>query len=160
MKRKDYISWHELFMGIAKLVSQRSKDPSTQVGACIVSSDREILSVGYNRFPKSCGNGGLPWKRKGDFLDVKYTYIIHAEMCAIIDSNKDKLDGATIYVTLAPCNECAKAIIQSGIKQVFFLGDKYTDTDPHIAARKLFALARVDCVQLKFSSKKLEIDLE
>ena len=126
-KRSNYISWDEYFMAIAKLSAMRSKDPSTQVGACIVGADNRILSIGYNGTPNGFNDDEFPWNREGDNLNTKYPYVCHAEMNAILNyrgSRKD-LEGAKIYVDLFPCNECAKMIIQSGIKEVIYLSDKY-----------------------------------
>ena len=138
-KRKDYLNWDEYFMAIAKLSAMRSKDPSTQVGACIVSNDNRILSIGYNGTPNGYHDDNFPWKREGAPLDTKYMYVVHAERNAILNyrgSRKD-LEGARIYVDLFPCNECAKEIIQSGIKEVIYLSDKYHDSESTIASRKL-----------------------
>ena len=121
MKREDYISWDEYFMGIAMLSAKRSKDPSTQVGACIVDKDNKIVGIGYNGFPIGCSDDNLPWSRDAENSnETKYPYVVHAEANAILNSTKD-LHGARIYVDLFPCNECAKLIIQSGIKEVVFL---------------------------------------
>ena len=117
MKRTDYINWDEYFMGIALLTAMRSKDPSSQVGACIVSPENKILSLGYNGMPIGCDDDAMPWEREGDPLDTKYMYVCHAELNAILNSAHNNLKGARVYVTLFPCNECAKAIIQSGISQ-------------------------------------------
>ena len=118
MKRTDYINWDEYFMGIALLTAMRSKDPSSQVGACIVSPENKILSLGYNGMPIGCDDDAMPWDREGDPLDTKYMYVCHAELNAILNSAHNNLKGARVYVTLFPCNECAKAIIQSGISEV------------------------------------------
>ncbi len=120
-KRSDYISWDEYFMGVAMLSSMRSKDPNTQVGACIVNEDRKIVGVGYNGFPTGCCDDDLPWEREGEWIDTKYPYVCHAELNAILNSIGGNLKGCTLYVALFPCNECAKAIIQSGIKKIIFL---------------------------------------
>lgn len=139
-QRKDYISWDDYFMGVAMLSSMRSKDPNTQVGACIVSIDNRILSIGYNGAPNNFNDDVFPWEREGNALDTKYFYVCHAEMNAILNfrgSRKD-LENAKIYVDLFPCNECAKLIIQSGIKNVIYLSDKYNGTDGNIASKKLF----------------------
>ena len=117
-KRQDYISWDEYFMGVAKLSALRSKDPNTQVGACIVSRDNKILSMGYNGFPIGCSDDELPWAREGEELDRKYVYTVHSELNAILNYRGGSLDGAKLYVTLFPCNECAKAIIQAGIREL------------------------------------------
>ena len=125
MKRQDYISWDEYFMGVSLLAAKRSKDPNTQVGACIVDSNHVILSTGYNGFPLGCSDDELPWARTGE--DTKYPYVVHAELNAILNSGGKSLRDATIYVGLFPCNECAKAIIQSGIREVVYLDDKYAN---------------------------------
>lgn len=137
MKREDYITWDEYFMGIAILSSERSKDPNTGVGACIVNSDNKILSVGYNGAPTGLSDDRFPWGREGSFLETKYAYVCHAEMNAILNC-PTSVRGARVYVTLFPCNECAKAIIQSGIKEVIYLDDKYHDTDGCKASRMMF----------------------
>lgn len=137
MKREDYITWDEYFMGIAILSSERSKDPNTGVGACIVNSDNKILSVGYNGAPTGLSDDKFPWGREGSFLETKYAYVCHAEMNAILNC-PTSVRGARVYVTLFPCNECAKAIIQSGIKEVIYLDDKYHDTDGCKASRMMF----------------------
>ena len=139
-QRKDYLTWDEFFMGVAKLAAKRSKDPSTQVGACVVSSDNRILSVGYNGTPNGYDDKCFPWDREGDELETKYLYVVHAERNAILNyrgSSRD-LEGAKIYVDLFPCNECAKEIIQSGIKEVYYLDDKYAHTNGVIASKRLF----------------------
>jgi dCMP deaminase len=128
-KREDYLSWDDYFMGVAFLSAMRSKDPSTQVGACIVSPEKKILGIGYNGFPWGCSDEELPWERKGSFLETKYAYVCHAELNAILNKNQSDIKGATLYVALFPCNECAKLIIQSGIKEVVYIGDKYHDQD-------------------------------
>ena len=127
MKDNNYIVWDEYFMGVAILSSMRSKDPSTKVGACIVNQDKKIVGIGYNGFPMGCSDDEFPWDREGDFLDCKYPYVVHAEPNAILNSTVS-LKDATIYVTLFPCNECAKLIIQSGIKEIVYMGDKYSGT--------------------------------
>lgn len=138
--RTDYLSWDEYFMGIAKLSALRSKDPSTQVGACIVSSDNRILSIGYNGAPNGFHDEDFPWDREGEALETKYLYVCHAELNAILNfrGHKRDFEGAKIYVALFPCNECAKAIIQAGIKEVVYLSDKYHNDINFIASRRLF----------------------
>lgn len=143
MKRQDYLSWDEYFMGIALLSAQRSKDNSTQVGACIVNKENKILSVGYNGMPTGCNDDDMPWEREGDFLNTKYPYVCHAELNAILNYNGGSLKGARVYVTLFPCNECTKAIIQSGIKEIIYLSDKYADTDGVKASKRMFDLTGV-----------------
>ena len=131
MKRTDYISWDDYFMGISLLSGMRSKDPSTQVGACIVDKDNRIVSIGYNGFLNGCSDEDFPWSREGENLNTKYPYVCHAEMNAILNyrGNKKDLEHAKIYVDLFPCNECAKIIIQSGIKEVVYLSNKYADSE-------------------------------
>ena len=141
MKRTDYISWEEFFMGIALLAAERSKDPSTRVGACIVDENNIILSTGYNGFPKGCSDDEFPWERIGE--DTKYTYVVHAELNAILNAGGRSLRGSTLYVALFPCNECAKAIIQSGIKEVDYLSDKYAETSAIIASKRMLQVAGV-----------------
>ena len=147
MKRLDYISWDEYFMGIAMLAARRSKDPSTQVGACIVSPDNIIISTGYNGMPKGCSDDEFPWGREG--AETKYPYVVHAELNAILNANGRDLRGSRLYVALFPCNECAKAIIQSGVKEVLYLSDKYADSTPTIASKRMLTAAGVKFTQLK-----------
>ena len=128
-KRQDYITWDEYFMGVAYLSAKRSKDPNTQVGSCIVSSDHKILSMGYNGLPRGCSDDMFPWSREGQPLMTKYPFVTHSELNAILNYRGGSLEGATIYVTLFPCNECAKAIIQAGIRTVVYDSDKYADSD-------------------------------
>lgn len=141
MKRTNYISWDEYFMGIALLAAHRSKDPNTQVGACIVSNDNIILSTGYNGMPKGCSDNEYPWAREG--VETKYPYVVHAELNAILNSGGRDLNNSKIYVALFPCNECAKAIIQSGIKEVIYLSDKYADTPATQASKRMLESAGV-----------------
>ena len=160
--RKDYLSWDAYFMGIAKLSALRSKDPSTQVGACIVSSDNRILSIGYNGAPNGFHDEDFPWDREGDALNTKYLYVCHAELNAILNfrGHKRDFEGAKIYVALFPCNECAKAIIQSGIKEVIYLSDKYKDQDNFKASKILFDKCNVKYRELIVEkNKKICIDL-
>ena len=140
-KRKDYITWDEYFMGIATLSALRSKDPNTQVGACIVSPEHKILSMGYNGFPIGCSDDEFTWSREGE--DNKYLYTTHSELNAILNYRGGSLDGTTIYVTLFPCNECAKAIIQSGIREVVYACDKYADTTSVAASKRMLRTAGV-----------------
>ena len=156
-KREDYINWDEYFMGVAILSGMRSKDPNSQVGACIVDDNKRIVGIGYNGFPNGCSDDNLPWDREGDFLNVKYPYVVHAELNAILNSTT-KLDRCSIYVYLFPCNECAKAIIQSGIKNIYYICDKYASTDGVKASKKLFDMANVKYTQLNFGNKKIELD--
>ncbi len=150
-KRKDYLSWDQFFMGVAKLSAGRSKDPSTQVGACIVDKNKRILSIGYNGTPNGFSDDIFPWARDGEELETKYPYVCHAELNAILNyrgSRKD-LQDATIYVDLFPCNECAKLIIQSGIKHIVYLSDKYKNSKNNIASRKMFDTCGVKYTKLK-----------
>ncbi len=159
-KRDDYISWDEYFMGIALLSAKRSKDPSTQVGACIVNKEKKVVGVGYNGFPIGCSDEKLPWNRKGDLLDTKYPYICHAELNAILNSISRDLLNCTIYVALFPCNECAKAIIQSGIKEVVYISDKYAETDAVKASKIMFIQSGIKTRQLEVDLKNLVISYE
>ncbi|MCR5153699.1 MAG: dCMP deaminase family protein [Lachnospiraceae bacterium] len=143
MKREDYLKWDEYFMGIALLSAQRSKDPHTCVGACIVSSDNKILSVGYNGMPNGCSDDEYPWEREGDTLSTKYVYVCHAELNAILNYTGTDMRGAKVYTTLFPCNECTKALIQAGISEIIFYSDKYRDTDGSKAARRMLDSAGV-----------------
>ena len=148
-KRADYISWDEYFMGVATLASFRSKDPNSQVGACIVDKDNKILSMGYNGFPRGCSDDEFPWAREGDSLTTKYAYVTHSELNAILNYRGGSLEGCKIYVTLFPCNECAKAIIQSGIHRIVYESDKYNGVDTNIASKRMLKAAGVELVQLK-----------
>ncbi|MCX5774668.1 MAG: dCMP deaminase family protein [Fusobacteria bacterium] len=156
-KRADYIDWDEYFMGIALLSGKRSKDPNTQVGACIVNENNRIVGIGYNGFPRGCSDEDFPWDREGEFLETKYPYTVHAEINAILNSIK-ALEGCILYVALFPCNECAKAIIQSGITKVIYLSDKYGDTDSVKASKKMFSSAKVETLCLKPLRKKMLIE--
>jgi len=139
-KRDEYLDWDNYFMAVAKLSAMRSKDPSTQVGACIVSKDNRILSIGYNGAPNGFDDDNFPWDREGEAINTKYFYVCHGEMNAIMNyrGSKSDLEEARIYVDLFPCNECAKLIIQSGIKEVIYLSDKYAEKDLFKASKKLF----------------------
>ena len=152
-KRTDYISWDEYFMGVAYLASFRSKDPNSQVGACIVDNNNKILSMGYNGFPRGCSDDEFPWAREGDALETKYAYVTHSELNAILNYHGTSLEGSKIYVTLFPCNECAKAIIQSGIKRIVYESDKYADTETTIASKKMLQAAGIELLQLENTIK-------
>ena len=158
-KRTNYINWDEYFMGIALLSAERSKDPNSQVGACIVSQDNKILSIGYNGFPVGCSDDDISWEREGNFAETKYPYVCHAELNAILNYTGTSIRGSKIYVALFPCNECAKAIIQSGIKEVIYLSDKYKDTDATKVSKKMFDMCGVKYKQYKSRGLKLELDL-
>lgn len=147
MKRTNYISWDEYFMGVASLSAMRSKDPKTQVGACIVNEEKRIIGIGYNGFPVGVEDDDFPWDNNQTWLDSKYPYVVHAEPNAILNATVS-LKNATLYVTLFPCNECAKLIIQSGIKELVFLEDKYHQEDSFIASRKMFQAAGVSIRQM------------
>ncbi len=159
-KRSDYISWDEFFMGAAMLCAKRSKDPNTQVGACIVNNENRILSVGYNGFPAGCDDDVFPWERSGDdSYDTKYPYVCHAELNAILNYRGGNLTGSRIYVALFPCNECAKAIIQSGISEVVYLSDKYADTSSTRASKRMLEAAGVKLTHLKSAKDEIVLDL-
>lgn len=157
MKRTDYMNWDEYFMGVALLAARRSKDPSTQVGACIVDQNNIILSTGYNGFPYGCSDDTFPWERQGQINDTKYPYVVHAELNAILNAQGRSLRGARIYVALFPCNECAKAIIQSGIREVIYLSDKYATTDSTMASKRMLEAAGVKLTP--FTSEHKEVVL-
>jgi dCMP deaminase len=157
-KRKDYLSWDEYFMGVALLSAQRSKDPNTQVGACIVNPKNKIVGVGYNGLPTGCSDDDFPWAREGDYLDTKYPYVCHAELNAVINKISADLYDCRLYVALFPCNECAKVIIQAGISEVIYLSDKYGDTDQVTASRRLFQAAGVGCRQLEVRQRSLTVE--
>ena len=158
MKRGDYINWDEYFMGIALLAARRSKDPNTQVGACIVSQDNIIISTGYNGMPKGCSDDEYPWEREG--AETKYPYVVHAELNAILNANGRDLRGSKLYVALFPCNECAKAIIQSGVREIRYLSDKYADTPATLASKRMLNAAGVKLTQLKPSVKTITLDFD
>lgn len=158
-KRTDYISWDEYFMGVAHLAGMRSKDPNTQVGACIVGQDNKILSMGYNGFPSGCSDDEFPWEREGDPLDTKYAYVTHSELNAILNYRGGSLEGTKLYVSLFPCNECAKAIIQAGIRTVVYDSDKYAGTPMNIASKRMFEAAGVVCRAYERTGRTIEIDL-
>ena len=142
-KRQDYISWDEYFMGVALLSSRRSKDPNTQVGACIVNDKNKIVGAGYNGLPMGCDDDEFPWEKEGEFLQTKYPYICHAELNAILNNIGMDLRGCKIYTVLFPCNECSKAIIQSGITEVIYLSDKYAGTDTSKASKLMLDKAGI-----------------
>ncbi|MBQ7574681.1 MAG: dCMP deaminase family protein [Clostridia bacterium] len=159
MKRQDYISWDEYFMGIALLSAQRSKDDNTQVGACIVNHDNKILSLGYNGMPTGCDDDKMPWEREGDAINTKYMYVCHAELNAILNSGDTSLKDSILYVTLFPCNECAKAIIQSGIREVVYLSDKYNGEINNLVSKKMFDMVGIKYRPYKMTGKTIEIQL-
>ncbi len=141
-KRKNYLDWDETFMLMCSLIAKRSKDPNTQTGACIVNDDNVVLGLGYNGFPRGCHDDKFPWCREGETMKNKYTYVVHAEANAIMNASKE-ISGCRMYCYLFPCNECAKAIIQSGIKEVVYESDKYKDVDIFKASRKMLNTAGI-----------------
>ena len=147
-------------MGIAMLAAQRSKDPNTQVGACIVSPENIIISTGYNGMPKGCSDDEFPWARSGAENETKYPYVVHAELNAILNANGRDLRGSRVYVALFPCNECAKAIIQSGIKEVVYLSNKYETTPTVRASRRMFEAAGVKLTQLTPKRESITLSLD
>ncbi len=157
-KRKNYISWDEYFMGVALLAAERSKDPNTQVGACIVDEQNRILSTGYNGFPHGCSDDEFPWAREGAEGETKYQFVVHAELNAILNSRGKTLAGSKLYVGLFPCNECAKAIIQAGVSEVIYLSDKYRNTPGTIASRRMLNAAGIKLTQLKPTKASLVLN--
>ena len=161
-KRTDYISWDEYFMGVAKLSGMRSKDPNTQVGCCIVSQDNKIMSMGYNGFPKGCSDDEFPWGREQEADDpysTKYLYVTHSELNAVLNYRGGSLEGAKLYVSLFPCNECAKAIIQAGIKTIDYDCDKYADTPAVIASKRMLDAAGVRYYKYNRTGRKITIEV-
>ena len=159
-KRKNYISWDEYFMGVALLAAERSKDPNTQVGACIVDDQNRILSTGYNGFPQGCSDDEFPWAREGAEGETKYQFVVHAELNAILNSRGKNLSGSKLYVGLFPCNECAKAIIQSGIREVVYISDKYAETESTRASKRMFEAAGVKMTKLETKKDSVLIDFD
>ena len=141
------ISWDEYFMGVSLLSAFRSKDPNTPVGACIVNEDKRIVAVGYNGMPQGCNDNDFPWQREGDFLENKYTYVVHAELNAVLNTTSS-LKNCTLYVSLFPCNECCKAIIQSGISKIVYLSDKYNGEPSDVAAKRMLNAAGVNYAKM------------
>lgn len=159
MKREEYLSWDDYFMSVALLSAKRSKDPSTQVGACIVNNSNVIESIGYNGLPKGCSDDDFPWSKDGDVLNTKYPFVVHAELNAILNARGKDLSNCRVYVALFPCNECAKAIIQTGITEVVYLSDKYSETDAVKASKIMFKAAGVKLTQLKPTHNRIELSL-
>lgn len=159
MKRQDYITWDEYFMGVSHLSGMRSKDPNTQVGACIVSDDNKILSMGYNGFPKGCSDDDFPWEREGEELETKYPFVTHSELNAILNYRGGSLEGAKIYVSLFPCNECAKAIIQAGIKTIVYDSDKYANTPGTRASKRMLDAAGVRYYQYQKTGREIVLKM-
>lgn len=158
-KREGYLCWDDYFMSVALLSGKRSKDPNTQVGACIVNKNNVIESIGYNGLPKGCSDDEFPWEKEGEMLNTKYPFVVHAELNAILNAKGKDLSGCKIYVALFPCNECAKAIIQSGISEVGYLSDKYANTDSVKASKMMFKCAGVELRQLVPSYKEINLSL-
>ena len=158
-KREGYLCWDDYFMSVALLSGKRSKDPNTQVGACIVNKNNVIESIGYNGLPKGCSDDEFPWEKEGEMLNTKYPFVVHAELNAILNAKGKDLSGCKIYVALFPCNECAKAIIQSGISEVVYLSDKYSNTDSVKASKMMFTCAGVELRQLVPSYKEINLSL-
>ena len=159
MKRENYLTWDEYFMGLALLSAQRSKDPNSQVGACIVDYDNKIISVGYNGAPIGYDDDkDMTWEREGSFLDTKYAYVCHSELNAILNS-RTPVRGCKLYVTLFPCNECAKAIIQSGIKELVYLSDKYDKTDSNVASKKMLDKCGIKYRKYELKGTTIKLDL-
>jgi dCMP deaminase len=156
-KRTNYLSWDEYFMGVALISAQRSKDPNTQVGACIVSNQKKIVGTGYNGLPVGCNDDDFPWGKEGDFLNTKYPYVCHAELNAILNNIGMDLTGCKIYVTLFPCHECAKAIVQAGINEVIYLSDKYNNTDSNTASKHILTNANVTTRAVQSNKTNLTI---
>ncbi|KAG9510524.1 Deoxycytidylate deaminase, partial [Fragariocoptes setiger] len=146
-RRSDNLGWVDYFMAVACLTAQRSKDPSTQVGACIVDQQNKIVGVGYNGLPRGLDDDLMPWEKEGDFIKTKYAYIVHAELNAILNCIKTDQRDCTLYVSHFPCNECAKCIIQSGIKKIFYLSDKHHERETTKASKIMFKMAGVKCEQ-------------
>ena len=157
-KREGYISWPEYFMGVAKLSAMRSKDPNTQVGACIVANDKRILSLGYNGFPIGASDDNFPWEKKGDLKDTKYAYVVHAELNAILNTHAD-LRGTTLYVTLFPCNECAKAIVQAGFRTVYYENIKHPTRDDVVASKRILDAGGVKQIKYTPSNKRISFEI-
>ncbi len=158
-KRQDYLSWDEYFMSVAYLASMRSKDPNTQVGACIVDANNKILSMGYNGFPAGCSDDEFPWNRDGEPFDSKYFYVTHSELNAILNYRGGSLEGAKLYVTLFPCNECAKACIQAGIKTIVFDSDKYANTPSTLASKRMLDAAGVRYYQYSHTGREIKFSV-
>lgn len=158
-KREGYLCWDDYFMSVALLSGKRSKDPNTQVGACIVNKNNVIESIGYNGLPKGCSDDEFPWEKEGEMLNTKYPFVVHAELNAILNAKGKDLSGCKIYVALFPCNECAKAIIQLGISEVVYLSDKYANTDSVKASKMMFKCAGVELRQLVPSYKEINLSL-
>ena len=159
-KRNDYISWDDYFMGVALLAAERSKDPNTQVGACIVDDQNRILSTGYNGFPQGCSDDAFPWNRDETRGDTKYQFVVHAELNAVLNARGKNLSGSKLYVSLFPCHECAKAIIQSGVEEVIYLSDKYNGTPSDVASKRMLNSAGVKLTKIKPTKASIVLRLD
>ena len=159
-KRNDYIGWDDYFMGVSLLAADRSKDPSTQVGACIVSNDNRILSTGYNGFPQGCSDDEFPWNRDESVGETKYNFVVHAELNAILNAGGKSLVGSRIFVSLFPCHECAKAIIQAGVKEVVYLSDKYNGTQSDNASKRMLNAAGVKLTKIKPTKSQIMLNFD
>ena len=159
-KRNDYIGWDDYFMGVSLLAADRSKDPSTQVGACIVSDDNRILSTGYNGFPQGCSDDEFPWNRDESVGETKYNFVVHAELNAILNAGGKSLVGSRIFVSLFPCHECAKAIIQAGVKEVVYLSDKYSGTSSDNASKRMLNAAGVKLTKIKPTKSQIVLNFD
>ena len=159
-KRNDYIAWDDYFMGVSLLAAERSKDPSTQVGACIVSEDNRILSTGYNGFPQGCSDDDFPWNRDKSAGETKYNFVVHAELNAILNAGGKSLVGSRIFVSLFPCHECAKAIIQVGVKEVVYLSDKYNGTESDNASKRMLNAAGVKLTKIKPTKAQIVLNFD
>ena len=159
-KRNDYIGWDDYFMGVSLLAAERSKDPSTQVGACIVSDDNRILSTGYNGFPQGCSDDDFPWNRDQSLGETKYNFVVHAELNAILNAGGKSLVGSRIFVSLFPCHECAKAIIQAGVKEVVYLSDKYNGTESDNASKRMLNAAGVKLTKIKPTKAQIVLNFD
>lgn len=159
-KRNDYIGWDDYFMGVSLLAADRSKDPSTQVGACIVSTDNRILSTGYNGFPQGCSDDDFPWNRDESVGETKYNFVVHAELNAILNAGGKSLVGSRIFVSLFPCHECAKAIIQAGVKEVVYLSDKYNGTPSDNASKRMLNAAGVKLTKIKPTKSRIVLNFD
>lgn len=156
-----HLSWYDTFMYLAELVSLRSKDPVTKVGSCIVDRDHKIVGIGYNGFPRGCSDSDFPWCREGESpLDTKYPYVVHAEKNAIANTDRINLEGCKLFVTLFPCNECAKDIIQSGIREVYYFRNKYPQSLPTVASWRMFNTAGVHCERYEPQTESVSLSLK
>lgn len=147
-KRENYLTWQEYFITIAQVCALRSKDPSTQVGTVIVNKNKEIIATGYNGLPWGCHDDNYPWENDDkNWLETKYPYVVHAEANAIIHARQNCF-GFSLYTTLFPCGECAKLIIQSGIKEIYYSSDKHNEKEEVIVAKRMLKDAGIVFIQI------------